>query len=434
MFSVVYSLWGSAAKSNPSFAFSMFLSFGAWASGLYAAIPEYALVDTFLTALTMFHLFVVINFVSVADAVYKRPLTQLHYNFAKFFYDTPLAITSFNVVLTWIAIHLAWRAYTNPDNNADALRLVISTYSWVCAMVLQKLSISLVKLGVDFVMATEQAVEKHDLQSWKEPPAWIVRLFTGGPFMWTLRPEVMGEENIPTDHPGLYVTNHGLWALEMVPFVTTVYRLKGVYLRGVSDKFLFGNVVGEFVRYFGGFNGTRANMGTVMENNDNILIYPGGAHELMKPCAIPKYTLMWKQRLGFARMAIKHGYPIIPCASVGTEDMMDKLFDVNLGLVRNDLKAPVVLILPHRLQKLYVWFGESISTDQYNGDWQNDEYAKEVRDLAKAAVERGIRELQERQARDPNRFLLHHMANVTKEAIGAMVEFCNPTSATKKLA
>lgn len=38
----------------------------------------------------------------------------------------------------------------------------------------------------------------------------------------------------------------------------------------------------------------------------NVLVYPGGAAEIFKPKTAMKYELMWKERLGFARMAIKN--------------------------------------------------------------------------------------------------------------------------------
>lgn len=36
---------------------------------------------------------------------------------------------------------------------------------------------------------------------------------------------------------------------------------------------------------------------------------------------------MWKNRLGFARLAIQHGYPIVPFASVGAEHGIDIVLD-----------------------------------------------------------------------------------------------------------
>ena len=65
---------------------------------------------------------------------------------------------------------------------------------------------------------------------------------------------------------------------------------------------------------------------------------------------------MWKERLGFARMAIKHRYPIIPCAAVGTEDMMETILDIPVEFARKGQYIPIAL--PNgKVQKVYFWFG-----------------------------------------------------------------------------
>lgn len=114
---------------------------------------------------------------------------------------------------------------------------------------------------------------------------------------------------------------------------------------------------------------------------------------------------MWKGRLGFARMAIKHKYPIIPCAAVGTEDMLETIMDIPIEFARKGQYIPIAF--PNgKVQKVYFWFGEPITTSEYNGDYQKTEYAREVRDKVKAAVEAGMKQLQERQETDPDRYLM----------------------------
>ena len=142
-----------------------------------------------------------------------------------------------------------------------------------------------------------------------------------------------------------------------------------------------------------------------------MLVYPGGGHEILKHSSVPKYELSWKERLGFARMAIKYGYQIIPCAAVGTEDMLEIMYDIPIDFIRKDLSMPVVSLNPKNLQKIYFWFGKPISTAQYNGDYTNDTYAKQVRDQVKAAVEFGIQQMKLKQQNDPNRYYKHQFAN-----------------------
>ena len=72
--------------------------------------------------------------------------------------------------------------------------------------------------------------------------------------------------------------------------------------------------------------GTRANVRALMRDGQNILVFPGGADEVFKARG-QEYRLMWKERLGFARLAIEFGYPIVPFAAVGAEEMLHVLAD-----------------------------------------------------------------------------------------------------------
>ena len=104
---------------------------------------------------------------------------------------------------------------------------------------------------------------------------------------------------------------------------------------------------------------------------------------------MPKYGLQWKDRRGFARMAIKHGYAIVPCCCVGSEDFLEIAHDVDMGWMRHGLSIPLIKPDIRKMQKLYYWFSEPIETAQYGGDADNDEYANAVRDATRAAVEHG---------------------------------------------
>lgn len=130
-----------------------------------------------------------------------------------------------------------------------------------------------------------------------------------------------------------------------------------------------------------------------------------------------KYELMWKERLGFARMAIKNRYPILPCACVGTEDMLDILFDLPLSFLKGISPVSALPVAaPNSLQKIYFWFGKPIPTEKYQGDAENTEFAKELRDMTKAAIESGIKEMQAKQAEDPDRYLMARVAKDIRSA------------------
>jgi hypothetical protein len=128
---------------------------------------------------------------------------------------------------------------------------------------------------------------------------------------------------------------------------------------------------------------------------------------------------MWKERLGFARLAIEHAYPVVPFAAVGAEEMLDIVADGDTAVlhpVAALTKRLVGLPLPPiargigptmvpRPERLYFWFGPPIDTARFEGRAADDAAARELRDEVKAAVESGIATLQHERERDPQRGL-----------------------------
>lgn len=104
--------------------------------------------------------------------------------------------------------------------------------------------------------------------------------------------------------------------------------------------------------------------------------------------------------MGFAKLAIEHGYTIIPVASYGSKDMLDILFDVPLASV---LGREMYLPVPNasQIQRMYFGFGKPISTEECKGDSENLEYCKKERNQCKQAIEEQLAMLSEKQQADP---------------------------------
>jgi hypothetical protein len=86
-----------------------------------------------------------------------------------------------------------------------------------------------------------------------------------------------------------------------------------LYVRGLADHFHFCSSHGSVLKSFGAVDGTRDNVDCLMNAKQNVLVYPGGGQEVLKNSSFPKYALLWKERLGFARMDIKSmGIPLYP--------------------------------------------------------------------------------------------------------------------------
>ena len=56
-----------------------------------------------------------------------------------------------------------------------------------------------------------------------------------------------------------------------------------------------------------------------MGERATVLVFPRRRPEVNKRRG-EKYQLMWKERIGFARLAIQYSYPIVPFAAVGAEE------------------------------------------------------------------------------------------------------------------
>jgi 1-acyl-sn-glycerol-3-phosphate acyltransferase len=164
-----------------------------------------------------------------------------------------------------------------------------------------------------------------------------------------------------------------------------------------------------------------------MRRGDLILVFPGGAREVAKRKG-ERYQLIWKNRLGFAKMAIEGRYPIIPFASLGIEDALDIILDNENPLMAplrklcekllNVEPLPIVrgigLTPVPRPERLYFWFGEPISTREYDGVADEDN-ARELRARTGASIVGGLSFLFDERENDPERSLLQRLNPLSSE-------------------
>jgi 1-acyl-sn-glycerol-3-phosphate acyltransferase len=110
-------------------------------------------------------------------------------------------------------------------------------------------------------------------------------------------------------------------------------------------------------------------------------------------------------------MAIKHNYTIVPVASIGISEMLKILYDVPAARAMKFLGEKRVetlpLMIPQRLQRMYVSIGAPISTLHYNGEWEGKdgkENQVELRNRTRGALLELIDETRKVQAKDPKRY------------------------------
>lgn len=229
-------------------------------------------------------------------------------------------------------------------------------------------------------------------------------------------PEFLGLREVDFSRPALFVGNHTLFGLMDAPLmIEHLYTQYDVMLRGLGDRWHF-NVPywGDLLVRNGMVLGTPEACSALMEAEQNILVFPGGGREVMRRKG-ERYQLIWKRRTGFARMAIRHGYDIIPFGSVGPDESFDILVDANdvqhsriwkwlaartgiAGATRNgDMLPPIArgigpTMIP-RPQRYYFGFGPRISTGHLQGQEQDKDVLWQLREEVAGAVEDQIERL-----------------------------------------
>lgn len=237
------------------------------------------------------------------------------------------------------------------------------------------------------------------------------------------QPQFFGMEHLDPQRPALYVGNHTLYGVIDSPLmVLGTYEETGIYFRSLGDHFHF--VIpgwGKALLKHGAVEGTPENCSKLMQAGEHIIVYPGGAREVMKNKG-EEYRLVWKRRTGFARMAMQHGYDIIPFAAVGADDtysirydskrfqnsllgklasrsgIMDKVFrggDTLGPLVTGIAGTPIP-----RPEKMYFMFGERIPTKHLQATYKNAEAQWQVRHEVEAAIYKQLDALFEIRAKD----------------------------------
>jgi 1-acyl-sn-glycerol-3-phosphate acyltransferase len=238
------------------------------------------------------------------------------------------------------------------------------------------------------------------------------------PWQLLTSPRFFGVAHAPTDRPFLLVGNHTIMGVLDAPLlVLGLYAKTGVFVRSLGDHLHF-RVPGwrDLLVRFGTVEGTRDNCRALMRAGESVLVFPGGGREVFKHKG-EKYRLIWKNRTGFARMAIEHGYPIVPFASVGAEECFDIVLDGD-DIRRSLLGSLVESVAPRadeipplvrglgplpRPERFYFRFGAPIETAGFAGREEDEATCRALRARVANSIEHGIRVLLEERDRDPYR-------------------------------
>ncbi|MBA6412449.1 acyltransferase family protein [Parahaliea sp. F7430] len=226
-------------------------------------------------------------------------------------------------------------------------------------------------------------------------------------------PMLLHSDRVP-EQPCLFVGNHSLFALDGFVISPLLAREIQRPVRPLADRFLWGNdKVAKALLKRGIVMGHPAVCDALMEHGEDLIVFPGGAHEAVKP-ASAMYELQWKERYGFVRLAAKHGYTIMPFGIVGPDEFYDHWIEGDeipdsrlgqllqkLGVINEDTRPDMLPPIPRgslgtmlpRPQRCFMGFGQPIDLSAYAGKKLTKKQQQKIRAEVANEIETQLAEL-----------------------------------------
>mgnify|MGYP001501884823 CR=1 FL=1 len=249
-------------------------------------------------------------------------------------------------------------------------------------------------------------------------------------------PRIDGLEHVPAGGRCLLVGNHTTLGLFDVPFlVLAIHRRTGILVRSLGEHQHYRVPLWrDLLSRFGTVDGTRETTRALMSGGEPVLVFPGGGREVARRRS-DHYPLVWRERIGFARLAVEFGYPVVPFAMIGVDDMWDVIADSGDALyaparalagrldIDPELLWPLVrglgpTPLP-RPQRIYGRLFPPIDARAFGSSWEDADAARGLRDAVREAVAGGIAELRAERRSDPARDLGPRLTREARRLTGA---------------
>ena len=178
--------------------------------------------------------------------------------------------------------------------------------------------------------------------------------------------DVVGLEKLPKGG-ALLVANHSFGWDVVVPMAAIARRLsRRVWVLG-EHAWWKVPVVRRIAAAVGVVDGTPENADRLLEAGELVLVLPGGLREAVKPREL-RYQLLWGRRYGFVRLALRNRAPIVPLASIGTDELFDFVgnpYKRGKSWLGRDIPVPLpkrILPIPHRVRIRFL-IGEPVPCD-----------------------------------------------------------------------
>lgn len=249
---------------------------------------------------------------------------------------------------------------------------------------LEKLTPPRNELGVD-----PYGLDIDFLVSAMAPLLWLYRKY--------FRVEAFGLEKVPDAGRVLVVANHSgqlPFDAAMIEVALLVDKDPPRVARALVDTWVPTlPFVSTFLARCGQIVGTPENCRRLLAAEEALLVFPEGTRGLNKPWA-ERYRLQ-DFGLGFMRLALEHGAPVVPVGVVGAEEQAPALFDLKpLARLLAFPHFPITpTILPFPLPTRYrLWFGQPMRFEGSPDDEDAvlEEKVQQVKGAITALLARGL--------------------------------------------
>lgn len=123
-------------------------------------------------------------------------------------------------------------------DTAMIVRSLVAIYTVLLTSIFMKLNNVTIKLGVEKLLDVEREMEQHDIVAFQPPSVSVIDTLLA-PMKSFVRVDATGLDNIPSNTSHLFVMNHSLYGIEMPFLIQTLYKQKGIFVRGLADNLHF---------------------------------------------------------------------------------------------------------------------------------------------------------------------------------------------------
>ncbi|XP_053671702.1 transmembrane protein 68-like [Anopheles nili] len=189
-------------------------------------------------------------------------------------------------------------------------------------------------------------------------------------FVWHLHSkvfhgyEVIGLENLPENGPALLIYYHGALPIDMYYLTAATMIKRNRLIHTVGDRFLDQIPGWKLVsRVMKVTSGSAQSCVATLHSGELLSIAPGGVYEAQ--FGDKSYEVLWKNRTGFARVALEAQVPIIPMFTVNIRECFRTVSIAKWIFKRiyEALKIPVLPIYGGFPVKLRTVLGKPIPYD-----------------------------------------------------------------------